>query len=237
MSGISGCVSRLSVSKEQTNEKLIVSADEQSGNDVIMDTGSGNVEARAEADAERKTLAYENAVLRQTVERLGGKKAKTYLDQARTKDAELEEAYEEKTNQLQSELDKVRNELNRTKSKLQQTSSALTKSKKNKDTSEPCDKISHSSFEVDDVALFMPTGIGSGGKRTYVAFHSGCPHRFLSTDSIEGKPDYVLGRIVYQEELIAGPVGTDTNPHNLIAGTKFWILTVEVLKLGRGKGE
>lgn len=237
MSGITGSVSRLSVSKEQANEKLIVSADEQSANDVIMDIGSQNDEAKAEADAERKTLAYENAILRQTLERLGGKKPKTYLDQARLKDAEAEQASEEKTNQLQSELDRMRDELNRTKSQLQQTSSAFAKSKHLKEIGKVCDKISHSSFEVDDVALFMPTGIGSGGKRTYVAFHSSCPHRFLSTDSIEGKPDYVLGRIVYQEELLAGPVGTDTNPHNLIAGTKFWILTVEVLKLGRGKGE
>ena len=105
------------------------------------------------------------------------------------------------------------------------------------DDSKLCDKISHSRFGVGDVALFMPTGIGSEGKRTYVAFHSNCPHRFLSTDSIEGKPDYVLGRIVYQEELIAGSLGTDTNPHNLMDGTKFWILTVEVIKLGRGKGD
>mmetsp|Transcript_20319 Transcript_20319/g.30501 ORF Transcript_20319/g.30501 Transcript_20319/m.30501 type:complete len:701 (+) Transcript_20319:510-2612(+) len=237
MSGIPGSISRLSVSKEQSNDKLIVSADEQSGNDVIMDMGSQNDEAKAEADAERKTLAYENAILRQTLERLGGKKPKTYLDQARLKDAEAGQAFEEKTNQLQSELDRMRDELNRTKSQLEQTSAALTKSKETKEAGKSCDKISHSSFEVDDVALFMPTGIGSGGKRTYVAFHSSCPHRFLSTDSIKGKPDYVLGRIVYQEELVAGPVGTDTNPHNLIAGTKFWILTVEVLKLGRGKGE
>ncbi len=237
MSGITGSVSRLSVSKEQANDKLIVSADEQSGNDVIMDTGSQNDEAKAEADAERKTLAYENAILRQTLERLSGKKPKTYIDQARLKDAEADQAFEEKANQLQSELDRMRDELNRTKSQLEQTSTALTKSKQAKEIGKICDKISHSSFEVGDVALFMPTGIGSGGKRTYVAFHSSCPHRFLSTDSIEGKPDYVLGRIVYQEELVAGPVGTDTNPHSLIAGTKFWILTVEVLKLGRGKGE
>merc|ERR1712038_1905285 len=127
-------------------------------------------------------------------------------------------------------------ELAHTKEQLEQLSkSKSTDETKNNDGQ--CDKISHSSFNVGDVALFMPTGHSCAGKRTYVAFHSNCPHRFLSTDSIEGKPDYVLGRIVYQEELIAGPVGTDTNPHNLIAGTKFWILTVEVLKLGRGKGE
>jgi hypothetical protein len=237
MSGVTGSVSRLSVSKEQANsdkpEALIVSADEQSGNDVIMGMGSQDEDAKAEAEAERKTLAYENAVLRQALERLGGKKPRTYLDQARLK---AEKVVEDKTSQLQSELDMMQNELNHTKSQLEQTSAALTATKQLKEIGKTCDKISHSSFQVGDVGLFMPTGIGSGGKRTYVAFHSNCPHRFLSTDSIDGKPDYVLGQIVYQEELVAGPKGTDTNPHNLIAGTKFWILTVEVLKLG-GKGE
>jgi len=77
----------------------------------------------------------------------------------------------------------------------------------------------------------MPTGKTNGGKRTYLAFHSNCPHRYLSTDSIQGTPDYVLGRIVYQIELVAGPVGSDENPLNLHAGTKFWVLTVEVLKV------
>jgi Autophagy-related protein 11 len=92
------------------------------------------------------------------------------------------------------------------------------------------DKISHSSFEVGDVGLFMPTGRGSGGKRTYLAFHTNCPHRFLSTDCIRGTPDFVLGRIVYVEELVAGELGTDANPYGLHIGTKFWVLTVEVLK-------
>jgi len=241
MSGATASISRLSITKVKVNqekaEPLTVSTDEQSGNDVIMNSGSQDEnEGKAEADAERKTLAYENAVLRQALERLGGKKPRTYVDQARQQESEEAYATEEKVNSLQNELHKVRAELTKTKSQLDQTSTALSLSKKKQD-GKLCDKISHSSFQVGDVALFMPTGIGSGGKRTYVAFHSNCPHRFLSTDSIEGKPDYVLGRVVYQEELIAGPVGSDTNPHNLIAGTKFWILTVEVLKLGRGKGD
>ena len=240
-SSATGSMSRLSVSNEQSNNKsepLITSADQQSGKDVIMDMESqdgGN--CKVEADAKQKTLAYENAVLRQALERLGGKKPSTYLEQARLKDTEAELVSDGKISQLQSELDKIRSELNHTNSQLDQTSAALLKSKETKEKGETCNKINHASFNVGDVALFMPTGIGADGKRTYVAFHSNCPYRFLSTDSIKGKPDYVLGRIVYQEELVAGPVGTDTNPHNLIAGTKFWILTVEVLKLGRGKGE
>jgi hypothetical protein len=91
------------------------------------------------------------------------------------------------------------------------------------------DKISHTSFSVGDFALFMPTGRGSGGKRTYLAFHTGCPHYYLSTDNINGSPDFVLGRIVFQEPLIAGDLGTDANPYGLHVGTKFFVNTVEVL--------
>ncbi len=137
----------------------------------------------------------------------------------------------DKSNTIQNELMKAREDYERVKRQLDQTNAALVEIKKDKELGKICDKISHSSFCVGDVALFMPTGRGSGGKRTYLAFHSNCPHRYLSTDSIAGNPDYVLGRVVYQEELVAGAIGTDANPHGLISGTKFWILTVEVLKL------
>jgi Autophagy-related protein 11 len=62
-----------------------------------------------------------------------------------------------------------------------------------------------------------------------LAFHTKCPYRFLSTDNIKGTPDFVLGRIVYQEELVAGELGTDANPYGLPVGTTFRVLTVEVL--------
>merc|ERR1712238_326108 len=98
--------------------------------------------------------------------------------------------------------------------------------------SQICDKISHSNFVVGDVGLFMPTGRKSKeGQRTYLALHSNCPHRYLSTDGIIGCPDYVLGRIIYQEELVAsGSSGTVKNPHGLHKGTRFWVLNVEVIK-------
>ncbi len=231
MSGLTESVSRLSVSKEKARDKseaLIVSADEQSGTDVIM--GGRNDNIAAEADADAKALLYENRILRQALEKLGGKRPRTYLDAERLREIESKQM-NQKQSQLEIEIEKTKAEMHRTKQQLQEA-------KETNKNVVPCDKISHSSFNVGDVALFMPTGHSCAGKRTYVAFHSNCPHRFLSTDSIEGKPDYVIGRIVYQEELIAGPVGsTDTNPHNLILGTKFWILTVEVLKLGRGKSE
>jgi hypothetical protein len=190
-------------------EQLIVSADENSGNDdVIMDPVGAE-------DAERKTLAYENAVLRQTLERLGGKAPKTYIEEARARDFASEE------------IVALKKELELAKAQAKAAQDLLIESKK--ENPKEGDKISHSSFEIGDVGLFMPTGRGSGGKRTYLAFHTNCPHRYLSTDNIKGNPDYVLGRIVYQEGLVAGEIGTAANPYGLHVGTKFWVLTVEVL--------
>jgi len=202
----------------QQGDQLIVSADENSGNeDTIMDPVSRT------GEAERKTLVYENAILRQTLERMGGKAPKAYIDEARVKD------------EATTEIEALRKELETAKATASTAEDALARAamKKNDADITPkrqCDKISHSSFEIGDVGLFMPTGRGSGGKRTYLAFHTSCPHRYLSTDNITGGPDFVLGRIIYQEELVAGQIGTAANPYGLHVGTKFWILTVEVLK-------
>jgi len=202
----------------QQGEQLIVSADENSGNeDTIMDPVGRT------GEAERKTLEYENAILRQTLERMGGKAPKAYIDEARAKDV------------VSNEMEALRKELEVARAKAAAAEDAIAKATKEKNSDESsskqqCDKISHSSFEVGDVGLFMPTGRGSGGKRTYLAFHTSCPHRYLSTDNIKGSPDFVLGRIIYQEELVAGKVGTAANPYGLHVGTKFWILTVEILK-------
>lgn len=192
-------------------EQLIVSADENLGNDdVIMDPATGS------DDAERKTLLYENAVLRQALERMGGKPPKAYIDEVRTKYGSS------------SEVTALKKELEAAKAEVKAAQDALVTAKK--ENPKESDKISHSSFEIGDVGLFMPTGRGSGEKRTYLAFHTNCPHRYLSTDNIKGRPDFVLGRIVYQEELVAGERGTAANPYGLNVGTKFWVLTVEVLK-------
>ena len=199
----------------QQQDQLIVSADEISGNeDTIMDPVDGS------GEAERKTLAYENAILRQTLERMGGKAPKTYIEEDRAKDVSS------------SEISALRKELELAKSKTKTAEDSLVKARKESPptTTKQSDKISHSSFEIGDVGLFMPTGRGSGGKRTYLAFHTSCPHRYLSTNNIKGGPDFVLGRITYQEELVAGQLGTDGNPYGLHVGTKFWVLTVEVLK-------
>lgn len=211
--------------QEQQRDQLIVSADEASGADLILDPAA-DAAAAAAADAEVKTLAYENAVLRQALERLGGKAPRVYIEERRIKDDEGEAVVDE------AELASLRKELAeaKSKSKAQAAREALQVA-----TSKPssaaglCDKISHSSFAVGDVGLFMPTGRGSGGRRTYLAFHTNCPHRYLSTDCVKGTPDFVLGRIVYEEELVAGEIGTDANPYGLHVGTQFFVLTVEVL--------
>lgn len=212
-------------SAQQQQDQLIVSADENSATDIPLDSVGG-----AAAEAERKTLAYENAVLRQALERMGGKSPRTYLDDARGKDQEgfVKAELEKELVVLRKELQEAKLEAHSTKQELE-----ATKSKLSEDT-RLSDKISHSSFHIGDVGLFMPTGRGSGGRRTYLAFHTNCPHRYLSTDCIKGTPDFVLGRIVYQEELVAGEIGTDANPYGLHVGTRFWVLTVEVINSPQG---
>lgn len=207
----------------QQQDQVIVSADEASGADLIVDLGVDNA-VTAAIDAQVKTLAYENAVLRQTLERLGAKPPRTYIQESLSKDKHV-------VNDA-GEINALRKELTETRATMQAANAALeaAKAKSTVATKNVCDKISHSSFEVGDVGLFMPTGRGSSGKRTYLAFHTNCPHRYLSTDCVKGTPDFVLGRIVYQEELVAGEIGTDANPYGLHVGTTFFVLTVEVLK-------
>ena len=211
-------MSRLSVSKNEGGPEspLIVSAEGQSGDDIIMN--SQNEVIKVEQEAENKMLAYENAILRHQVKELSGKSPQAYIDKANEEDRANKQEEEEKSVSLQQELEQ-------TKTELIQASDALSELNNGKIS----DKISHSSFQVGDVALFMPTGKNAGGKKAYLAFHTNCPHRYLSTDNIEKSPDYVLGSIIYQDELVAGAVGTDKNPHGLRVGTKFWILTVEVM--------
>jgi len=107
-------------------------------------------------------------------------------------------------------------------------------------------KISHSSFEINDVALFMPTGrfYKSRGEDVttkhpiYLAFHSQCPHRYLShnslsdsiSDTSSSPPDYVLGRIVLVEECTSEAEDGKKNEYCVPPGVKYWVLTVEVIK-------
>lgn len=207
----------MSQEQQQQQDHLIVSADEQSGTNFIMGTDGGAV-----AEAEAKALAYENAVLRQALERMGGKPPKTYVEEAN-----LAKLGDQSNKANEAKLMKLEKELADAKSQAllakDATRTTLADSKLS-------DKISHTSFSVGDFALFMPTGFGSGGKRSYVAFHTRCPHHYLSSDCVKGSPNFILGRIVYKEELVAGESGTDANPYGLPVDTKFWVLTVEVVQ-------
>lgn len=208
---------------QHQQNQLIVSADEASGNDdLILDPGTDAVNA-AVADAEVKTLAYENAVLRQALVRLGGKPPRTYIEES---DCKIQKGV---SHGLDAELSSLRNQLRESKIRAQEAATALEMLKLKTGNNASCDKISHSSFSVGDVGLFMPTSVGSSGKRTYLAFHTNCPHRYLSTDNVKDTPNFIIGRIIYQEELIAGEQGTDANPYGIPYGTTFFVLTVEIL--------
>jgi len=218
----------------QNQDHLIVSADDHSGNDIIVDPAEG-----AAVDAEVKTLAYENAVLRQTIERMGGKAPRAYLEEAA---AQLDKSKETAAGRSNSARDKddrantalelaaLRKELAEAKAKTTAAEESLKKVQGDYNVLAAGDKISHRSFEVGDVGLFMlASRRNDGGKRTYLAFHTNCPHRYLSLDCVNGEPNFVVGRIVLQEELLAGDLGTDANPYGLPIGTKFWVVTVEVI--------
>ncbi|KAG6971273.1 hypothetical protein JG688_00004500 [Phytophthora aleatoria] len=120
---------------------------------------------------------------------------------------------------LQSELEKRRSELRLMESEQDANDSF---------------KISFRTFSVNDLALFLPTSApGSDAQRVYLAFHLGCPHRFLSEESIssfsnDGQryPDYVVGRIVLIDEQTATE---GNNPYALHLGTTFYVLTVASL--------
>ena len=73
--------------------------------------------------------------------------------------------------------------------------------------------ISFNSFNVNDVALFMPVFVNNKDTRTYLAFNTNCHHRYLSDQSIlplvesnadKRWPDFVLGRIVLVETHAVG---------------------------------
>ena len=217
------------------NPSLIVSAVEASGNDVIMQTvcQESTPTHRNQDNAECATLLYENVVLRQALERAGCKPPRSYIDdETSTKIEQHSKDQISKISSIESELAAVRIELQKAKSEAEELKRAKAESSAKTQQQRHCDKISHTSFQVGDVGLFMPTGREQEGKRIYLAFHSGCSHRYLSPDCISGTPDFILGRIVLEEEFVAGEKGSNTNPFGLQMGTKYWVLTAETLKKG-----
>ncbi|KAF1781653.1 Autophagy-related protein 11 [Phytophthora cactorum] len=87
--------------------------------------------------------------------------------------------------------------------------------------------ICYKSFSCGSVALFVPTPFGD-----YIAFHEGCPHHYLSEESIaaskkdDRNPPYVLGHIVYIED---HETTDKLNPYCLREGTKYHVVSVTPL--------
>ncbi|CAH0477664.1 unnamed protein product [Peronospora belbahrii] len=87
--------------------------------------------------------------------------------------------------------------------------------------------ICYKSFSCGSVALFVPTPFGD-----YIAFHEGCPHYYLSEESIaaskkdDRNPPYVLGHIVYIED---HETTDKLNPFCLREGTKYHVVSVTPL--------
>ncbi|KAF0687476.1 Aste57867_20785 [Aphanomyces stellatus] len=87
--------------------------------------------------------------------------------------------------------------------------------------------ICYKSFPLGGVALFVPTPLGD-----YIAFHEGCPHYYLSAESIQAakrddrKPIYVLGCLVFIEDFEATE---SANPYQLRPGTLYHVCTVTAL--------
>ncbi|OQR97231.1 protein kinase [Achlya hypogyna] len=87
--------------------------------------------------------------------------------------------------------------------------------------------ICYKSFPLGGVALFVPTPLGD-----YIAFHEGCPHYYLSQESIEAakhddkKPNFVLGCLVYIEDAEATE---ERNPYQVRVGTTYHVCMVTTL--------
>ncbi|KAF0682866.1 Aste57867_25053 [Aphanomyces stellatus] len=103
------------------------------------------------------------------------------------------------------------------------------------DDQDKMSKIAFRAFSYNDLALFLPTFAPNdvNAAKIYLAFHLGCPNRFLSDESIttfyqtqNRYPEYILGRIVYIDERVATE---RDNPYRLITGTTFYVLTVTCL--------
>mmetsp|Transcript_22318 Transcript_22318/g.54989 ORF Transcript_22318/g.54989 Transcript_22318/m.54989 type:complete len:97 (-) Transcript_22318:166-456(-) len=90
-------------------------------------------------------------------------------------------------------------------------------------------KISYTSFEPGDFALFLPTSQGY-----FVAFNRGCPFRYLSSESLSAAKakcgeqlTYVLGHII--EIFVSEAMDTkERNPYGLPVGTEYHVCTVSV---------
>lgn len=103
-------------------------------------------------------------------------------------------------------------------------------------------KISFLSFEIGDIALFLPT---RSRKDVYVAFAhpEKCPHRYLSQESLcnidttaGDFAGYILGKIIFIETRTAkkeaghSGVGSEGSPIRLDDGVEYHLLLVEEIR-------
>ena len=87
-------------------------------------------------------------------------------------------------------------------------------------------KISYTAFAVDDTALFMPIGVVNS-KKTFLAFNSHCPNRYLNTSELDcSKKDFVIGKIVMEEEIVSKG---GKEEFGVPKDKPYWLLTCEIL--------
>lgn len=138
------------LSSTPDNPSLIVSAVDASGNDVIMQTEceEGTPTHRNRDNAECATLMYENAILRQALEREGCKPHRTYIDSQPSAKIEQQSQDEvSKISSMESELAALKTELQQAKIEANELRKAQTTVSSSTDAQQQlCDKISHTSF-------------------------------------------------------------------------------------------
>ena len=131
------------INENQTQQSVMISTDEHSSNE-IMESYREN---RCIAEAERETLVYENAVLRQILERTGTKITRTYIEEAKIKEKDI-------LNTISRE-----NQLKKLKAKVASLEKALLdkdkEERKQPRSTKLSDKISHSSFNVSEVSSIV----------------------------------------------------------------------------------
>lgn len=92
-------------------------------------------------------------------------------------------------------------------------------------------KISCANFDTHSICLFFHTG----SHECFLAFNCGCPHYYLSKESIlsakskSPMPAYIFGEVVYTVEKIATE---SVNPYKLTIGTTYYEVTIAVMGSG-----
>jgi hypothetical protein len=128
------------------------------------------------------------------LERLGGKAPKAYIEEARAKKG------------IKVDESEVTPSLKLAKAKPQADCQGDSRGRVDR-TKKMSDKVSGFWWEMLVFYANWPRFRWKAPTSLFTQLSSS----YLSTDCIKGTPDFVLGRIVYQEELVAGRLGTDAN--------------------------